>query len=209
MKHFASILAFGLSLVAPANEWIPAPATDGSVTAIIITAGGITYAEHLVHLPHTGLKFDSFGPLRKEGSSFSREVTFLRSTSEVVLPVVSGLISSSVIGALTNGTYRYNLTSFGTNIFSTTFTIPPPPDQSTYPPNTIYSSAFLTNGVFKVNVTVPVFLQYVLQASPDLVHWTNISTNSGGRFLFPDGDAVLDPEAPAHQRRFYRLELQP
>jgi hypothetical protein len=64
-------------------------------------------------------------------------------------------------------------------------------------------SARMTSGGFTFQMTLPTGATYVISASPDLLHWTPISTNVAGT----SSVVVTDPQAAGYGQRFYRASL--
>lgn len=190
-----------------AEDWRPVAAVPSSLSARFQTIGGITYAEQRATLTDSGVRLGSVGPLIRRGSKFFRDVTFLRSSSQVVLPVLSEVIFSLILGPLTNGNYSFTCTSFGTNVSTVAFQVPANADGSDYTTKTIYQYQMLTNGTFKLNVAVPFAHTATTQMSTNLIDWSNISTNEGGA-IWPDADAIFEPAARKYPQRFYRVLIQ-
>jgi hypothetical protein len=72
-------------------------------------------------------------------------------------------------------------------------------------PMKLASVAPLTNGLKRLSFTAPVGQVCVLQASTNLVHWTDLATNT----ITDNPAEFTDPDAPRFSHRFYRVLKQP
>ena len=107
---------------------------------------------------------------------------------------------SASLQFLGTGTYNYRDTTFYQ--FGMTGTIVVNPATPTQPtPATLLDPVRLPGGSFQFTLSnLVVGATYIIQASTNLVDWSNIATNVAAS----DVESYVDNEAPAFRQRFYR-----
>jgi len=186
-----------------AQVWQPIRVSLGPVR--VVTTCGITYAEYTWVMGGC-LKVDSIGPLIRNGSNFSFDLSF----SSYGGGVVGGGFFygyAVVLGALAPGDYTLTTTSYNVPVATNTFTV------STNATPTLQPIGFAADGSFQIQVNGADNVDYVLQCSTDFKRWTTLSTNgnvSGWYFGTDPCTLLLTDTFPVLPgSRYYRVILQP
>jgi hypothetical protein len=182
------------------------PALLDAQPVSLFTTGGITYAEYSWEEGGGSAVLESMGPLIRNGSNFSFDLSF----SSYGGGVVGGGFFygyAVVLGALAPGDYTMTTTSSNVPTATNTFTVP------TNATPTLQPIGFAADGSFQIQVNGADNVDYVLQCSTDFKSWTTLSTNgnvSGGYFGTDPCTLLLTDTFPVLPgSRFYRVILQP
>jgi hypothetical protein len=170
----------------------PVIPSSNMVHITITSVGGITYAQYTITLPDSCHRLAGIDPLVKVGRDFSRDFKIERRIGVACLTVITTESGAFVLGKLAPDSYTFTANSRGKAIVSVPFTVPTNAEPTLTPLGLSENRQFQFRfaGVFGVN--------YVLEATTNLVDWTAIATN-------PVLDVFVDEQSTNYLSRFYRL----
>lgn len=178
-----------------AGDWIPFQAAKGMVQVSIVTVGGITYGQYAITFPDSCYRLAEIAPIVANDHGFSRDFKIEHQTGVDCAAIVSTQTGAFALGQLSPGNYTFTTLSWGQVVETTPFSVP-----TTQEP-TLHSATVLPDGGLRIQVEGIPAIDYVLQASTNLMNWTSISTNQAGLLVVPA------PEVQLFARRFYRVQI--
>ena len=177
------------------NDAVFDPGLPGQVLVTITNIGGITYA---LCATTTSSSCDSIafdGSLTRTNNTFSQAFEGTRFVGGECFPETATTTNILVLGALPPGNYSFNIVSAGQIIASMPFT-------AASSSETLLSPTRALDGSLQFELNGPAPVRCIIEASPDLIHWTELESQ-----IFPgsfaDFDAALFPQ------RFYRARIGP
>ncbi|MHB8519372.1 MAG: choice-of-anchor Q domain-containing protein [Limisphaerales bacterium] len=185
----------GASEIGWPHTWQPVMLGTDAVPIQIVTAGGITYARYTV--TYGGCeRLVGVGPAVRAGTNLSCDFDLQTEVGVLCPDLVIKKQGVAVLGALAPGDYTFTTAVWGRLVTTLPFTV----STNTMP--TLVPVGRTVEGSFQMEWNGIAGVDYVLQASADLVDWTSLSTNRVGTPL-------IDDHAGAGSTRFYRLRIGP
>ncbi len=167
--------------------------SSNSVPISLVSTGGLTYAQYTVALGGC-TDLVRIGPALQQGSAFSCDFD-LQVETGVPCPEYILLKHGAVaLGALPPGRYSFSVTDWGH--VATTIPFQVPSDTG----RTLEAVGITANGAFQMRINGVADVEYIVQASTNLVTWTTLSTNAVGQ-------AVIDGAANSLRQRYYRIVI--
>jgi hypothetical protein len=177
------------------NDAVFDPALPGQVSVTITNIGGITYAVCAITTNNICDSIALDGPVTRANNTFSQAFEGTRLIGPDCFAQTGTATNILVLGALPPGDYTFNIVSAGQIISTIPFTAV----SST---ETLLAPTRAPDGSLHFQLNGPAPIRCVIEASPDLTHWTELDTQTFPA-NFVDFDAVLCPQ------RFYRARIGP
>jgi hypothetical protein len=188
----------GADEVVPPGAWQPLPVTTNTVQASIFTMGGITYARYAVILANAGQRLNGKGAVSQAARTFTLRVPLEQLVVTNACPSLvttrNGLL---VLGALTPGDYVLNISSTENE------NLPVPFAVSADTGRTLELSRNTATGGVRLEVNGITGWSYIIQVSPDLLEWTDLTATGAGSLELPANSFGSDA------KRFFRAKIQP